>query len=176
MYLGPNSLCVRRQSNWPETSEIPLSHDAAQLDDIIARHTGRAGALLPLLHDVQHALGHVPAEVVPAIANALNLSRAEVHGVVTFYADFRTQPPARRVVKLCVAEACQARGVDHVAQTLSAAMGLQMGEASADGRVALEPIYCLGLCASGPAALIDDKPIARLEGARLDALAKELGQ
>ncbi len=153
-----------------------MSHDAAQLDEIIARHVGHAGALLPLLHDVQHALGYVPADVVAPIASALNLSRAEVHGVVTFYADFRTEPPARRVVKLCVAEACQARGVSHAADVLSHAMGVEMGEASADGRIALEPIYCLGLCASGPAALVDDHPVARLDGTRLDALAKALSQ
>ena len=153
-----------------------MSHDIARLDEIIARHAGRPGALLPILHDLQHALGFIPAETVPAIASALNLSRAEVHGVVTFYADFRTEAPARRVIKLCLAEACQARGVNVAADVLSRAMGVEMGEVSADGQIALEPIYCLGLCASGPAALIDDQPVARIEGARLEALAREFGQ
>ena len=141
---------------------------------ILDAHAGRPGALLPILHDVQHALGFIPAEVVPRVAAALNLSRAEVHGVVTFYADFRDQPAARRVVKLCQAEACQASGADAAAARLASATGLQLGEASADGALALEPIYCLGLCASGPAALVDERPVARLEGARLERLAAEL--
>ena len=146
------------------------------LDTLIARHRDRPGALLPLLHDVQHALGCVPADAVPRIAAALNLSRAEVHGVVTFYADLRTTPPARRVVKLCLAEACQARGCHATAARLSAATGLAVGESSADNALSLEPIYCLGLCASGPAALVDDAPVARLEGPRLDALIAELSR
>jgi formate dehydrogenase subunit gamma len=146
------------------------------LDALIAAHRNRPGALLPLLHDVQHALGCVPPDAVPRIAAALNLSRAEVHGVVTFYADFRTTAPARRVVKLCMAEACQARGCHATAARLSEATGLAVGETSADNALALEPIYCLGLCASGPAALVDDAPIARLTGARLEALVAELGQ
>lgn len=144
------------------------------LDTLIATHRDRPGALLPLLHDVQHALGCVPADAVPRIAAALNLSRAEVHGVVTFYADFRATPPARRVVKICMAEACQARGCHAAAARLSAATGLAVGETAADNALSLEPIYCLGLCASGPAALVDDVPVARLAGARLDALAAEL--
>ena len=153
----------------PIAADDPLEH-------LIARHADRPGALLPLLHDVQHALGCIPPEVVPPIATALNLSRAEVHGVVTFYADFRTTPPARRVVKLCMAEACQARGCHGTAARLSAALGVAVGETTPDNAVALEPIYCLGLCASGPAALVDDAPVARLEGPRLDALIAELGQ
>ena len=151
-----------------------MSHDVSPIDDIIARHSQQPGALLPLLHDVQHMLGYIPADVVPLIATALNLSRAEVHGVVTFYADFRTAPPAARVLKLCVAEACQARGMAATQARLSAALGVAMGDTCEGGRLALEPIYCLGLCASGPAALLDDQPRARLEGDRLDALVAEL--
>ena len=155
-------------------TQAPDSAADDALDTLIAAHRDRPGALLPLLHDVQHALGCVPADAVPRIAAALNLSRAEVHGVVTFYADFRTTPPARRVVKLCMAEACQARGCHAAAARLSAATGLAVGETAADNALSLEPIYCLGLCASGPAALVDDVPVARLAGARLDALAAEL--
>ena len=154
----------------------PASAADDALDSLIATHRNRPGALLPLLHDVQHALGCIPHDAVPRIAAALNLSRAEVHGVVTFYADFRTTPPARRVVKLCMAEACQARGCHTTAARLSAATGLAVGETSADNALALEPIYCLGLCASGPAALVDDAPVARLSGLRLDALIAELGR
>lgn len=150
-----------------------LDLDIARLDEILAAHKGRDGALLPILHDIQHALGYVPHGAVPHIAQALNLSRAEVHGVVTFYADFRETPPARKVVKLCRAEACQARGGDAVAARLEDGLGVKLGEARADGSLALEPIYCLGLCASGPAALVDDEPVARLTGARLERLIAE---
>jgi formate dehydrogenase iron-sulfur subunit len=114
---------------------------------LAAARAGERGALLPLLHDIQHSLGHVPAAAVPIIAEALNLSRAEVHGVVSFYHDFRAVPVTGQVVKLCRAEACQARGVDAAAAALAA-----------EG-VAVEPVYCLGLCASGPAALVDGAPV-----------------
>lgn len=148
-------------------------YDVASVEDIIAAHAGLEGPLLPILHAVQHALRYIPDAAVPQIAEALNLSRAEVHGVITFYADFRREPPARRVVKLCRAEACQARGGDAAAARLEAVLGVAMGETRADGAVALEPIYCLGLCASGPAALMDERPVARLQGERLERLAAE---
>jgi formate dehydrogenase subunit gamma len=151
-------------------------HDATCIDQVLIRHQDVEGALLPILHEVQQALGYIPKEAVPQIAAALNLSRAEVHGVVTFYHDFRQTPPARRVVKVCLAEACQARGADDTVSRLCEAAGLSMGEARADGSLAIEPVYCLGLCASGPAALVDDQPTARLSGARLDALAEELAR
>jgi formate dehydrogenase subunit gamma len=130
--------------------------------EILARHAMREGALLPILRDVQQALGCVPAEAVPVIAEALNLTRAEVHGVVSFYHDFREAPPGRRVVKLCQAEACQARGGRAVTGAAEAGLGLRLGETSPDGAVTLEAVYCLGLCASGPAALVDGRPHARL--------------
>jgi formate dehydrogenase subunit gamma len=149
---------------------------AATVDQVLIRHQDVEGALLPVLHEVQQALGHIPKEAVPQIAAALNLSRAEVHGVVTFYHGFRQTPPARRVVKLCLAEACQASGADAAVNRLCQAAGLSMGEARADGSLAIEPVYCLGLCASGPAALVDDQPRARLSGARLEALASELAR
>jgi formate dehydrogenase subunit gamma len=120
--------------------------------EILRRHEGRAGALLPILNDVQAALGHVPAEAVPRIAEALNLSRAEVHGVVTFYHDLRQAPAERPVVKLCRAEACQARGVDALAPVFEA-----------DARIEVETVYCLGLCASGPSAMVGDRVFARLD-------------
>jgi len=143
---------------------------SSDLDTIIDRHRDQPGALLPLLHDIQHAFGYVPPDRIADIAAALNISQAETHGVISFYTDFRTSPPARTVVKLCMAEACQARGAEAAAETLCAGLGLPMGETRADGRVALEPAYCLGLCASGPAALVDERPLARLSGARLEAL------
>ena len=144
---------------------------ADEIARLVARHADRRGALLPLLHDVQATFGYVPDVAIPAIANGLNLSRADVHGVVTFYHDFRRVPPARHVVKLCRAEACQARGGAAVEAAASSTLGVAMGQVRADGEVALEPVYCLGLCASGPNAMIDGAPVSRLDAARLEAIA-----
>lgn len=128
----------------------------------LARHAGREGPLLPILHDVQAALGFVPPEAVAIIAEALNLTRAEVHGTLSFYHDFREAPAGRRIVKICQAEACQARGGRTLTAAVETRLGLQLGETSADGELTLEPVYCLGLCASGPAALVDGQPVGRL--------------
>lgn len=124
------------------------------VEEIVARHAGSAGPLLPILNEVQAALGHVPHGAVPLIADALNLSRAEVHGVVTFYHDFRPEPAPRPVVRLCRAEACQARGVDRIAPILAC-----------DPRIAVETVYCLGLCASGPSAMVGERVFGRLDEA-----------
>jgi formate dehydrogenase subunit gamma len=134
-----------------------------QIGEILRRHDGRAGALLPILNDVQAALGHVPPEAVPLIAEALNLSRAEVHGVVTFYHDLKRVPADRPVIKLCRAEACQARGVDALVQVFAA-----------DERVEVETVYCLGLCASGPSAMVGDRVFARLDEAAARHLIGEV--
>ncbi|HKT14063.1 MAG TPA: NAD(P)H-dependent oxidoreductase subunit E [Allosphingosinicella sp.] len=140
----------------------PIAWSAAALEEILARHRRREGPLLPILHDVQALFGHVPAEAVPIIAEALNISRADVHGVVSFYHDFRDRPAERPVIKLCRAEACQARGVAAIAPILER-----------DGRITLETVYCLGLCASGPSAMIGDKVYARLDQAGIARLADE---
>jgi formate dehydrogenase subunit gamma len=130
-----------------------------QIADILIRHKDREGPLLPILHDVQAQFGFVGEDAIRTIAEALNLTRAEVHGVVSFYHDFRTAPDARPVVKLCRAEACQARGVDAVA----AAVPQQE-------RVKIETIYCLGLCSVGPAAMVGTTVHARLDAEKLAAL------
>jgi formate dehydrogenase subunit gamma len=142
----------------------------------LARHAGTDGAALPILHDIQAALGFIPAEVVPMIAAALNRSRAEIHGVVTFYHDFRAEPAGRHVVKLCRAEACQSMGSDAVAAALATRLGVAMGETSADGAVTLEPVYCLGLCACAPAAMLDGAVIGRLDAAAVETLAGAVGR
>ena len=142
---------------------------AAQVGDILTRHQGREGALLPILHDVQAAFGMVPQEILPQIAKALNISKAEVHGVVTFYHDFREHRAGAHVVKLCRAEACQAVGGDRVAAHAKAALGVDWHGTSADG-VTLEPVFCLGLCACGPAAMVDGKLVGRVDEARFDAV------
>ena len=134
-----------------------------QIAEILRRHEGRKGALLPILNDVQAALGHVPRDSVPLIAEALNLSRAEVHGVVTFYHDFRQAPADRPVIRLCRAEACQARGVEALAPVFEN-----------DGRVEVESVYCLGLCASGPSAMVGDRVFARLDEAAAKRLIGEV--
>ena len=134
---------------------------SAALTDIIARHVGREGPLLPLLHDVQKAQGFVSEGDIGTIAAALKLSRAEVSGVVSFYHDFRRAPEPLPVVKLCRAEACQARGSEALAE---------WAQGEARGRVKLEAIYCLGLCSAGPSAMVGDQVVARLDRASLGAL------
>jgi len=155
-----------------EYPDMPAWNEA-QANDIIRRHANREGALLPILHDIQAAFGHVPAQAVPVIAHALNLTRAEVHGVVSFYHDFRDKPAGRHVLKLCRAEACQAAGGDALAARAEAKLGVSLGHTTADDRVTLEPIYCLGLCATAPSAMLDGRLIGRLDEKRIDALVAE---
>lgn len=140
------------------------------LHAILAAHQGTEGALLPILHDVQAAFGHVPPEALPIIAKDLNISRAEAHGVMTFYHDFREKPAGRRVLKLCRAEACQAMGADALADRARVKTGLDWHDTSEDGAITLEPVFCLGLCACGPAAMVDGKLVGRLDAAKLDAI------
>ncbi|TCT08206.1 formate dehydrogenase subunit gamma [Aquabacter spiritensis] len=149
----------------------PWSADRAA--QIIASHRDMAGATMPILHAIQEAFGFVPEPVVPMIAESLNLSRAEVHGVVTFYHDFRREPPGRHVIKLCAAEACQAMGATALAAYAEQKLGIEMGETSPDGRVTLEPIYCLGLCACAPSGLVDGRLVGRLDRTAIDELAAE---
>ena len=142
---------------------------------VIAEQVHRQGATLPILHALQAAFGHVPREAIPLVADATNLSRAEIHGVVTFYHDFRAEPAGRHVVKLCRAEACQAVGAVALAEHAKRRLGIDWHGTTADGRVTLEPVFCLGLCACGPAALVDDSDVAaRLDAATFDALLESL--
>lgn len=143
-----------------------------RLGEILAAHEGVEGPLLPILHAVQAEWGCVPEAAVPVIAGALNLGRAEVHGVVSFYHDFRAAPARGRVLKVCAAEACQAQGARGLIAELRAGLGLVAYGATADGRATLEPVYCLGLCAAGPAAMVDGRPRAR---ATAEALLAEVG-
>lgn len=156
MYAGPD----------PERAGI--------ISEILARHAGIEGPLLPILHDVQAHFGYMPPEVVPMLSDALSISRAEIHGVLTFYHDFRDAPAGRHVLKLCRAEACQAMGADRLADRARARLGIDWHETTQDGGVTLEPIFCLGLCACAPAAMVDGRLVARLDDARLDALIEEV--
>lgn len=130
--------------------------------------------LLPLLHAVQDAGGYIDDALIPVLAANLNLSRADVHGVLTFYHDYRRRPAGRHVVKLCRAESCQARGGGAIETAATAKLGVAMGETRGDGQVTLEPVYCLGLCAVGPNALVDGRPVARIDTAALDRIAMEV--
>lgn len=143
---------------------------------IINDQLDREGPLLPILHALQEEFGYVDEAVEPLIADALNLGRAEVHGVVTFYHDFREKPAGRHVLKLCRAEACQAAGGDPLAHRAETRLGIVMGSTAPDGSVTLEPVYCLGLCATAPSAMLDGRPIGRLDQARLDTLLTEVQQ
>ena len=134
---------------------------------ILLEHGSGEGRLLPVLHAVQAVFGHVPAEAVPVLADHFNLSRAEVYGTISFYHDFRHQPPGRHVLKLCRAEACQAMGADRLHDNVKQQLGVDWHGTTGDGRVTLEPVFCLGLCATAPAALLDDRPLVRLEAAAL---------
>jgi formate dehydrogenase subunit gamma len=151
-----------------------LDKEKSLIADWCARNGAGGGQLLPLLHALQHEIGFVDDALLPTIAAALNLSIADVHGVVTFYHDFRRKPAGRHVVKLCRAESCQARGGGAIEAAAAQRFGVAMGETSRDGQVTLEAVYCLGLCAIGPNALVDGRPVARIDGAALDRIAQEV--
>lgn len=141
--------------------------------EIIASLADVEGGTIVMLHAIQEAFGYVPEAAVPMIAEARNLSRAEVHGVFTFYHDFRHQPVGKHVLKLCRAEACQAAGGDALVARAEAQLGIQLGNTTPDQRVTLEPIYCLGLCATAPSAMLDGRLVGRLDEKRMDALVAE---
>lgn len=151
------------------------THPASEFDEararaIIAENAHLQGAMLPILHALQEAFGYVDARVVPLIADALNVSRAEAHGVISFYHDFRSAPAGRHVLKICRAEACQSMGVDKLVERLELMHRLRVGETSSDGGLTVEAVYCLGNCALSPAALIDGEPVGRLDEGELDAI------
>ena len=155
------------------TSATPSAAIAA-VQLALDQHAQRPGALLPVLHAIQDDLGHIPDDGVPLIAAALNLSRAEVHGVVSYYPHFRSAPPGRHVVQVCRAEACQACGAEALLAHAERVLGCERHHTRADGAVTLEPVYCLGLCASSPAMRIDDRVHARLTPERLEQLLAAL--
>ena len=144
--------------------------DEKRILAIVERHRGRAGPLIEILHEVQASFGCVPQGAVAVLARALNLSRAEVHGVVSFYHHFRTRPPGRHVLQICRAESCQAAGGRAIERHAKKRLGVDFGGTTADGRVTLEAVYCLGLCACSPAAMLDDEVHGRVTPERLDAL------
>ena len=156
----------------PPAAEEP---HAPTVRALVAKHRLQPGALLPLLHAVQDALGHIPADAVALIAQGLNLSRAEVHGVITYYHHFRAEPAGRHVVQLCRAEACQARGAEALVEHAERTLGCTLHDTRADGEVTLEPVYCLGLCASSPAMMVDGTPHARVTKDSFDRITAQWG-
>jgi len=151
-------------------AKIDADRIASSVAIAVARHKDAAGAMLPILHDVQDALGFVPADAVPIIAHALNVSRAEVHGVISYYHHFRQEPAAQHVLQVCRAEACQARGAAALIAHVKSDLGCDFHQTSADGRYTLEPAYCLGLCSSGPNLMLDDDLHAEVSNAKFDRI------
>jgi formate dehydrogenase subunit gamma len=149
----------------------PAQRDA--VSRALLRHKARPGPLLEVLHEVQAELGHIPPGSVPLIADELNLSRAEVHGVVTFYHYFRHSPPGRHIVRVCRAEACQSMGAEALAGHAERRLGVRFEQTTPDGRFSLDPVYCLGNCACSPAVMIDGELFGRVTPERFDALIAE---
>lgn len=141
---------------------------------VCARHGNKPDELLEILHDLQHQLGYIPEATLPVIARALNLSRAEVHGVVTFYHDFKRHPIGRHLVKICRAEACQAMGTDDLCRHAESSLKTKLGGTSPDGSVTIEQVFCLGNCALSPAVMVGEKLYGRVDPQRFDEIIADL--
>jgi formate dehydrogenase subunit gamma len=147
--------------------------NAERAREIIAEHNGLEGPMLPILHALQEEFGHINTAAVPLIADALNLTRAEVHGVVTFYHDFRHEPCGRHLLQLCRGEACQSVGSESLAATVLGKLGVGWHGTTSDGGLTVEPVYCLGLCAMSPSALMDGEPLGRLNAGKITEAIEE---
>jgi formate dehydrogenase subunit gamma len=157
----------------PTTTGAANAIVATLVRDIASSLHTQRGALLPILHAIQGALGYVPAEAIGVLADELNLSRADVHGVVSFYHDFRSEPAGRTTVRLCRAEACQAVGAERLVAHLRERYGVSLGETSRDGSLTAEQVFCLGNCALGPAAQVDGRLHGRLDETRLSLILEK---
>jgi formate dehydrogenase subunit gamma len=148
--------------------------DHETVHSIVAGLKAKPGALLPVLHGIQDALGYVPPDAVPIIADELNLSRAEVHGVITFYHYFRDTPPGKHTIHLCRAESCQSMNAAELEAHAQAHLGIGFHETTPDGTISLEPVYCLGNCACSPAIMVDHDVYGRVTPERFDAIVADL--
>lgn len=146
-----------------------------EIRDLVSPMLGLEGPLLPMLHAIQAEWGHVPQAAVPVLADLLNLGVAEVHGVVSFYHDFRKEPAGRHMLKICRAEACQSVGGNAMAQRMLDRLGVDWHGTTRDGAVTVEPVYCLGMCACGPAVMLDNRVIGRVDDARMERLMTQVG-
>lgn len=158
----------------PHSGSEPFHNLEQSLDAIVTEHAGQIGALMPILHAVQEKLGFVPETAIPILANRLNLSRAEVYGVVHFYHDFRSGPSGTHVIQVCRAEACQAMGSVALEEHIKHTLGVDYGQTTADGQFTLQPVYCLGNCACTPTLRIDDQIHARVTPKRFEQLLQAL--
>ncbi|HWP00228.1 MAG TPA: formate dehydrogenase subunit gamma [Methylococcus sp.] len=150
--------------------------DRHAVAEVIEEQKHLPGALLPILHGIQNRIGFVPADSVPLIAEALNLSRAEVHGVISFYHYFRTTPPGRHTIRVCRAESCQAMQSEALESHIRERLGIDYHETTGDGTYSLEPVYCLGNCAASPSIMIDRAVYGRLNPERFDEILNEFGK
>lgn len=150
------------------TPAEPWSEDRAR--ELVRRHEHARGPLLPVLHDLQGAFGCIDRRSIALVADTLNLSQAEVYGVVTFYADLRSEPAGSAVVRVCRGEACQAMGAEALVAHATEHLGIPLGETAADGAVTLEQVFCLGNCALSPSVMIDGEVFGRVSPARFDQL------
>ncbi len=151
----------------------PSDWDEALAGEIVARHADRPGALLPILRELQDVFGYIDRAALPIVADGLNISKAEVFGVASFYHDFKPVPGGAHTLKICRAEACQSMGAEALIAEMAARHGLKIGETTTDRRLTLEAVYCLGNCALSPAGMLDGELIGRLDTARLDAIVKD---
>lgn len=156
------------QSNAPAPTE-------EEIRSIVSQHARLEGPLLPILHALQDAFGHIPVAAETPITEALRITKAELRGVISFYHDFRDAPAGRHVLKICRAEACQAVGAEALSARVLEKLGLDWSGTTPNGALTVEPVYCLGLCACGPAAMIDGDVVGRVDEARIDAILTEAG-
>ena len=157
-----------------KTTLLDLSpREATAAREIALRYGNRPDALLEILHDLQEHLGFIPEAALPALAKALNLSRAEVHGVVTFYHDYRREPAGRHVIKVCRAEACQSMGANELVAMIERFLKVKLGQTTADGAITLEAAYCLGNCALSPAVMVDDQLVGRVDAKKFETIVAE---
>lgn len=178
MYL----ISYRRQPFWAYIT--PMTTPSAQnnstlahaLATALAEHAHKEGSLLPILHSIQDQLGYIPSEIILPLSQAIQRSRAEIHGVISFYAHFRTQPPAALHLAICRAEACQARGANALIAHAQERLGCDFHQRSQTHDVHLEPAYCLGLCAQGPAAMLNEQPVAHVTPHHIDEWLNQVGE
>lgn len=163
------------QKSQQKQAKSPSPADDAALA-ICQKHGNRPDELLEIFHDMMHDIGHVPESTLPVIANALNLSRAEVYGVVSFYHDFRREPAGEHVIKICRAEACQSMGTEGLCRHAEKKLGAKLGTTSSDGKYTVEQVFCLGNCALSPAMMIGDKLYGKVDTKRFDEIVAGLGK
>lgn len=156
------------------TTRVHPPFSEARAASIIARRLAKRGAMLPILHELQEQFGYLDGRAIPLVAGALNLSEAEVYGVVTFYKDFRTEKGGRHLVQVCRAESCQSMGAEALARHAAERIGVEIGETTEDGEITLDEVFCLGNCALSPAVMVDGRLVGRVDDQRLDELVADL--